>query len=436
MKLKSFSERGQVLIIITFAMIGLFALTALAIDGSAKFSDRRHAQNAADTAALAGALAKIRGDPPDWTNVARDLAGDNGYDGNLVTNQVWVYDCLNRDLDSPVDCGAYNGNPDYVQVAIQSHVNTFFARVIGVNQTHNTVQAVAMAKQGGPLANGNSIVALSPTCSNPGTFLIGGSGIINVEGGGMYVNSPTTGCGFEQQGCNVTLNVDAPTAGITSVGDNIELDSNCSENINATTNESGCPLKFTPDMPEEPKECISPAGTYSSNSATQKTTLYPGKYYEFPPKGTKSKPVFDDITMEPGIYCVETVLKLTDQHLVLTGHDVTIYIRPGYYFSISNGLFTLDAPDSGDYAGYLIIVASDFTGSPQNCKIDGNASDTFTGTIFAPYCNLTVNGTSQPTGYNSQIIAYTVKLNGNTVLNFNYDAGDNAKDPIKIGLMH
>ena len=57
MKLKLFAERGQALVLVALASIGLFAITGLAIDGSAKFSDRRHAQNAADTAAVAGALA-------------------------------------------------------------------------------------------------------------------------------------------------------------------------------------------------------------------------------------------------------------------------------------------------------------------------------------------------------------------------------------------
>src|ERR1041385_2564836 len=58
MKPKLLVERGQALILVALAAIGLFSVTALAIDGSIKFSDRRHAQNAADTAALAGALAK------------------------------------------------------------------------------------------------------------------------------------------------------------------------------------------------------------------------------------------------------------------------------------------------------------------------------------------------------------------------------------------
>ncbi len=67
------SEKGQALVIIALAAVGLFAFTALAIDGSRVFSDRRHAQNAADTAVLAAALAKIR--TPDYPPNAPDASG-------------------------------------------------------------------------------------------------------------------------------------------------------------------------------------------------------------------------------------------------------------------------------------------------------------------------------------------------------------------------
>jgi Flp pilus assembly protein TadG len=52
-------EKGQALIVIALAAVAIFGFVGLAIDGTAKFSDRRHAQNAADTAALAAALAKL-----------------------------------------------------------------------------------------------------------------------------------------------------------------------------------------------------------------------------------------------------------------------------------------------------------------------------------------------------------------------------------------
>src|SRR5512139_2848387 len=49
------SERGQAIVLIVLAIIALLGFTALAVDGSLVYSDRRWAQNAADASALAGA---------------------------------------------------------------------------------------------------------------------------------------------------------------------------------------------------------------------------------------------------------------------------------------------------------------------------------------------------------------------------------------------
>src|ERR1044071_4318516 len=83
------TQRGQALVMIALAAIGLFAFAALAIDGSAIFSDRRHAQNAADTGVLQAALTKVRGG--DWETAGLDRAESNGYNDNGITNDVLFY---------------------------------------------------------------------------------------------------------------------------------------------------------------------------------------------------------------------------------------------------------------------------------------------------------------------------------------------------------
>ena len=246
MKPKSSMESGQALILIALAAIGLFGIVGLAIDGWIKFSDRRHAQNAADAAALAGALELAREEAPHpdklWDIVARDIADSNGYDGSLVTNQVWVHKCDAISVSSPVDCGPYNGDPEYIQVAIRSHVNTYFARVLGIGETINTVQSVTRAREAGPLYDGNLIVALNPNpCSGTvadGNIVLGTSGggeaAINLTGGGAYVNSDGSGCGMTLTGCPL---VTITGGSIGSSGDgNIDLASSsgsCSSSITA-----------------------------------------------------------------------------------------------------------------------------------------------------------------------------------------------------------
>jgi Flp pilus assembly protein TadG len=59
MKQAKLTERGQALIMIAFAIVGLVGFTALAIDGGAVFSDRRHSQNASDTSVTAAALERV-----------------------------------------------------------------------------------------------------------------------------------------------------------------------------------------------------------------------------------------------------------------------------------------------------------------------------------------------------------------------------------------
>ena len=69
------SEKGQALVLIVLAAMGLFGFAALSIDGGMVFSDRRHAQNAADTAALAAALARVRASSnPDAAAIAAGTA--------------------------------------------------------------------------------------------------------------------------------------------------------------------------------------------------------------------------------------------------------------------------------------------------------------------------------------------------------------------------
>src|SRR6266508_4260292 len=322
------NQRGQALVLIALAAIGLFAVTGLAIDGGAKFSDRRHAQNAADAAALAGALdwGNQSADPVydadgnlasplNWKLKSLNIADQNGYHGST---DVEVYLCSEHDAS----CGpGYAGSAQYVQVILTSYVKTYFARVIGIYQTQNTVQAVALAKRGGPLYEGNSIVALNPHSSCPGSLLVGGTGTITLDGGGILVNSSSSDCAFEQQGCSMNLEF-VNGGGITSAGtDNVDFDACYSVDSSTTTYQSN-PIQFPGDLeiPDEPAECdVSSPGWWSSDATT--TYLHPGRYNEFPPKSGGGITVRDNVFMYPGIYCVNNVVKLNDQHLILNGSE-------------------------------------------------------------------------------------------------------------------
>ena len=418
------SERGQALIIFALAAIGIFGIVALAIDGSVKFSDRRHAQNAADTAALAGALAKGQGDT-NWDLVALDRAADNGYDDNLVSNNVEVY--------SPPISGYYAGDDLYVQVIITSNVNTYFARVLGIAQTHNVVEAVALTKEGGPLFNGASVVSLNPNPScGSGSVNVGGNGTINLSGGGIFVNSSAS-CGYSQTSCTVTLNIGS--GGISSAGSPIDIHGCSGSGLTTNTSETQVEIPDEVYMPDEPAECSQTAATPTPLGG-DKWLIHPGYYTDFPQAGLIGNN--KEIYLEAGVYCVDSDLHwsgATFDYLDGTS-GITIYITAGHDFSISiNSPILLDASTSGEYEGYLIILDGTHT-STENCTINGGSYLDVNGTIFAPYCNITINGdNSSNSTFNAQVIGWDIKLNGNNILDFQYDPGTNAQNKRKIGLM-
>jgi hypothetical protein len=484
MKPKSMRERGQALILIAFAAIALFAITGLAIDGSNKYSDRRHAQNAADTAALAGALARanILTDNPGLsdsevcpngsmgtlclaiTDAALQRADDNGYDNNLVTNEVKVYTCNNPDSE----CGPYAGDRNYVQVIITSHVNTFFMRVIGIKESQNIVEAVALAGKGGILGDGAMIVSYDPdpNCSTGGTggysVQVSGSSSVNLNGGGIFLNSTGT-CGFKIPNC-ADLNI-YNGAAVSTVGANNIDTAGCTFDPPLSKNYSQKSIAIPDDVswPDEPPECSMsgyptpykfPDTIVGADGKTHDQWLiFPGHYTEFPNPTLVTNKSY--IYMASGVYCIELPANqalswsAVDAAALIGSTDpaknpkasynpdgVTLYLKQAKGFALNgNGPTYLDAPTHGDYQGYTIIMKGTQTDHPS-CTINGGAIVDLNGLIFAPYCNFTINGQAGETSeINAQIIGWDMKINGANEIRFNYNPDNAVKIKRKVGLM-
>jgi hypothetical protein len=464
MKLKFFKEGGQALILIAFAALALFAITGLAIDGSNKYSDRRHAQNAADTAALAGALEKstgmtnglsdcscppASGSPSAFCQAilskVRERTDQNGYNGDLTTNQVEVY--------SPPKSGPYTGQCSYVQVKITSYVDTYFTRVLGINQSTNIVEATAYAGKGGTLGDGAMLVSYDPApgCSSGvgsggGSFDITGSATVNLTDGGIFLNSNKT-CGFSAPNCpNIQI---AGGAGINSAGttDNINQQDCTAKNppiypVPERLNQTPVVIPDDIDIPDEPPECNQLATAYPVPTGQDKVWhITPGYYSDFPQSNLNGDIVGNkkDIIMDPGVYCVGKSIHWSGSTFTsLDGTSgVTIYLKSGKDFDLSiNSPITLYAPHSGsDYDGYIIIQ----DGTPANigsCSMTGGTYLNLEGTVFTPYCNLKVNGGGdEEADINAQLIGWDITIEGNNIINFNYDPDKIVKIKRRVGLM-
>lgn len=440
MKRNLSSQSGQALILITLAAVGLFGMAGLAIDGSAKFSDRRHAQNAADTAALTGALAMARGEPLwEWEAVNRAL--ENGYDDNHVTNEVEVYNppvsgIYSNCSDIHFDCN------DYVQVTIESHLDTYFARVVGITQTHNHVEAVASthSAQNGFNFGGNAIVALSPEgCA----LRASGTTNVTITGGGMYSNSDAS-CAFQQTTCAGFLdvnNTDGSQGTISMVGS--DHTGSCAPQATLQDNAS-IQLPFPPPYQEIPEPAVCSNGLASAPSGTA-VTLSPGHYNAMPPRSN-----IKNVTLQPGVYCINTEMRFGAGDIVRVagtfGVDpgVILYFKPGGSFTINGGatvnLWGINANNDSTlsgYKGFLMYVAPNYAGGTvPNCKINGGSGSAYQGMIYAPYCNVSVNGNSGLV-VQSQIVGYTVDLSGASGVNLTYDASSFPvwDIPMRVGLV-
>ena len=126
-------QQGQVLVIFIFALAIFLGFLALVIDVGLAFGDRRHAQNAADAAALAGA-AYLPESPPDAVAAALDWAARNGFQDGV--------DGVSVTVTTP-----YDGDSRNIKVQVGASRLLLFARVLGFTSWEVGASAVGQRWQ-------------------------------------------------------------------------------------------------------------------------------------------------------------------------------------------------------------------------------------------------------------------------------------------------
>jgi len=386
MKINRF-ERGQALVMIVLAIVGLAGIAGLVVDGGNAFLDRRKAQNAADSAVLASALSRIRGGQ-DWTGAAVASAAENGYNNDGVKNTVVLY--------SPPMDGPYKGDVNYIQVIITSHVDTYFARVIGRRQITNVVEATARTKmpEVKELLNGLAVVSLAPTsnCTNKAAFWVHGEATLDITGGGVFVNSNNQTCALIQQGSgSIRIND----------GHAISIVGNAAvqkpQLLTPTIPTRGVPISYPPPFFMPKVGC----GHQIAQVSADGISMTPGAWEdEFPPEGVRY--------LASGVYCLNNGININSN---LEGHNVVLKVEKGEVHFGSNADMILDAPHSGDNAGLLLYLPIENT---SKVVLNAGAGSSITGTILAPGSPVLIKGNSSSFGFHSQIIGYTVEADGSS----------------------
>lgn len=407
------TEKGQALIMIALAAVALFAFAALAIDGSRNFSQKRYAQNAADTSVMAGALAHARN--YDITAAALARAASNGFNNDGITNRVEV-----TIVNSPSGvCPANTAGKD-ITVYIVTEIDTTFGRILGRDKLASDVTATSRACGSftGPPFDGNAIVSLAPS----GTGYDGtGTPDWNIIGGGIFSNSTSGNAAY----CNGATNITVPS--ITVAGGTNLL---CHSVTVGTTTTGASQYTYATVAALFPRQPIC-NGTASFSS---------GQWHAQAGADGSRVAFSGDMDFAPGLYCVTN--SPGPYHGQITGSEVTFYIIPASFsmtFS-GGGNMTASAPTSGEYKGILLYLAPQFdlNGNLLNTQaidLRGNGTGNITGTIFAPSADITMFGNSGTGVYQSQIIAYHVDSGGNANINIDYDPNENYQATLPISIL-
>ncbi len=397
--------------VVAFALVGLLAFMALAVDVGFLRYEKRLLQTAADAAAIAGAAELSYGDV---TSAAKADSAANGFTNG--SNGVVVT------VNNPPLSGAHVGDSNYVEAVVSRTAATFFAKSFGISSTQITARAVAHLGS----AN-NCIYALAPSGGSTlevvsHATLISQCGIIvESNGGGAF-------------SCKTPSTLSAPYIGI--VGG---LGGGCPNPANMTTG-------IAVPTPSDPLAYLTKptVGSCNSGSGNRQT------YSPAPPNGSgyilasqASPAVLNPgtycggiriqsgayVVFNPGVYILTSSVSVgglnIDIGTNITTNTATSPYGVTFYNYGPNGSITftminytagqqvsLIAPTTGTYQGILFFQDP---GDNDAAQIIGMSSDNtvLQGTYYLPAAAVIVdfNGT---VSYNP-IVAYTIEFDDITV---------------------
>jgi hypothetical protein len=436
----SSSEKGQALILLVFAAVALLGFTALAIDGGMVYADRRHAQNAADAASLAGggvAALHMENTYVVWEDfdcddyrvqdamdaakaaaISRAGSNDYGIDTDVDDKNGVITECVD-DYDN----GSYIDKYIDIHTFITRQTRAAFVHFVFKGPLINSVDAVTRIRPNTTMAFGNAIFSTSDLCENNEggvTFDGGGGGSIHVNGGGIFSNS----CIDANGGPDVS--VSNGTIGYVTEYEDPSSGSFSPEPKQGSVRMPKIGPQTDPDCSRVPISSV-PGGN--------DVTLDPGRYDRIRLTGG------GNLTLNPGLYCVSN--EFTANNGTLEGFGVTIYMTGGDFNVSGNVEVRLSAPPSTCPAatpdicppaipGMLIYMAR---GNAGVVTLQGNSESHYTGTVYVPSGTLDVGGGSStmPT-INTQLVGDTVKIHGNVTIDINFVGAQNYHVPSTLEL--
>jgi hypothetical protein len=409
-------EGGQMLIMAAMSFVVLAGATALTIDIGMVYMERRGAQNAADSAALAAAGKMLNGGSlAAAISEAESWAEKNGYDDDDV------------EINIPPQSGPYSGNPKFVEVIVDGEASANFASVLGISAWDVSARAVAGIDS---TPKPYSIIVLNETDCN--SLELNGNISINLANSGIMVNSNCVNRAIYANGSvSVNTSVNDVVGGWTFDGGAVDFNP-----MPTNAGKIDDPLAGVP----EPAPPAGPARNCNFPGGNSPVTFQPGVYncalnlsgnrtFNFAPgdyliTGGISVTGAARVNFRAGVYT------LRGQGLKLRGNGeivaegVTFFIDEGVTDLSGTGKMTITAPASGPYAGIAIFQARDNT---NQVEARGTAFAGGKGTVYAKAARIRLVGTADYS--NMQLISDKLLMSGTAGLTIDFQNNFMAATP-------
>lgn len=424
------ARKGAIAVITALCLAAFLGVIALGIDGGFWMAERRKAQTAADSAALAAAsLLYERYDEYAGTNpikkaeverevekVALEYAAMYGYANDEEIQRVFVEVPPRNDEDEEQNPEyeyeqQFVGKPGYVKVRIRDHQRRYFSR----DKLLVVRRAVAVGGKVGTVCSPAAVILLDPAAN--GSYTATGSARLNADAGIKVNSNHARAIHADNAGSLTAPDIEVVGGAYTTSGGKINGP------VHAPSTAITDPLlSFVPPDPSAQPTRTAPPMWGNGTDITIKPGLY---------NGGISLNGWSKVTMEPGVYYMRNGGFSIANGVKLAGEGVMIYIDNGggkFNFQ-GGGVINLSAPKSGDYAG---IVMWQDRNSKQPISIANGSETTIKGTVYAPGAKMDVAGGAGISQYGSQIIVNTMNLTNNANIRTTGDPNEIARRSVAL----
>ncbi len=467
------SQKGQALILIAFGIVALIGFTALAVDGGRVFSDRRNAQNAADTSALAAALEYIYQEENETLAKVKavERAASNNYqtDADHTVIVEFCDEVPGGDPPCNLPGVASADYGEYIRVRIISNVPMTFARVLGRDFVTNRVEAISRVDSAPPITGtvyGAGMFATKKTGND--CYTVTGNADLTFHDSGIFVNCNGADA-FNITGAAAYMYMDA-NAQIVGCSDNANQNPprikgtgkiDCGATQQDITKDTYKDIPTTLPAPKYPNDCPTKAqksgntwiaGYFDYNPSIKSTEFLSDGTYCFingtapkltggaSMKGGDVKLVLsDDLDLKGGenqfnsleIYMNDADFTVTAQGVLtatrmrffgvgdssftvgaqgeLTSGNIYIYSEKGEIDIQAGADVDIAAPPAGDTFGGLLMYMP--WDNPNDFTMNGGVGNVWRGLILMPTAHVTYNGSAGFELY-GQVIAETFQITG------------------------